>query len=121
MAAVLAASLWRVDSVRETLAAGTPAAFWLGVEWLAADPRLLFPFAMGCAGAAVWRWSWAGGAAGGAAFLLLRTAAGAPLGILQTEALGTALCLAAALAARRAGPAAAAGAGSLAALIALLL
>jgi len=121
MAAFLAAALWRGDNAREKLLAVAAAAFWLGVEWLAADPRLLFPFAMGCAGAAVWRWSWAGGAAGGTAFLLLRMAAGAPPGILQTEALGTALCLAAAGVARRAGPAAAASAASLAGLAGLLL
>jgi hypothetical protein len=102
-------------------AAALPAAAWLALEVLAGDARLLFPFSMACAGAAAWRWRWRGAVAAGAAFLLMRWAAGADAAVLRTELAGTSLCLAAALAARRAGAGAAAAAASLAGLAALLL
>lgn len=106
---------------RSAAAAALPAGLWLALELLTGDARLLFPFAMACAAAGVWRWGWPGAACAGAVFLLMRAVAGASLAVLQTELLGTALCLAAALAARRAGPAVAAAAGSLAGVAALLL
>lgn len=106
---------------RSGAAAALPAGLWLALELLTGDARLLFPYAMACAGAAGWRWGWPGAAVSGSLFLLLRAAAGASLAVLQTELLGTTLCLAAALAARRAGPAAAAAAASLAGVAALLL
>ncbi len=121
MAAVLAASLWRGTKPASAGGAAFAAAFWLAMEWLTGDPRLLFPFAMGCAGAAAWRWRWRGAAVGGSLFLLLRATAGAPAAVLQTELLGAGLALLAALAARRAGAAASVAAGSLAGLAALLL
>jgi hypothetical protein len=95
--------------------------FWLSLAQLAGDSRLNFPCLMSCAALAAWRWGWKGAVAGGMAFLGLRAAAGAPAPVLSTEALGTALSLAAALAARRSGPAGSAAAGSLTALAALLL
>jgi len=88
---------------------------------LAGDARLMFPCLMACAALAAWRWGWKGALAGGMAFLLMRAAAGAPATVLSTEAVGTALSLAAARAARGSGPAGCAAAGSLAALAALLL
>lgn len=121
MAALFGAALWRGGVRANTGAAVTAAAFWLGLEWLAADSRLLFPFAMGCAGAAAWRWGWKGAAAGGALFLMLRILAGASAAVLMTETLGTALSLLAALAARQARAAASVVAGSLTGLAALLL
>lgn len=120
MAAVLSAALWRAGGRASAGAAVTAAAFWLGLEWLAADPRLLFPFSMGCAGAAAWRWGSRGAAAGGALFLVFRILAGASPAVLMTETLGTAVSLLTALAARRAGAGASVVAGSLAGLIALL-
>lgn len=121
MAALLGAALWRCGGGANAGAAVAAAAFWLGLEWLAADSRLLFPFAMGCAGAAAWRWGWKGAAAGGALFLAFRVLAGASAAVLMTEILGAALSLLAALAARRAGAGASVVAGSLAGLAALLL
>lgn len=106
---------------RKEAAAALPAGLWLALEWLTGDARLLFPFSMACAGAAAWRWGWPGAASAGAVFLLMRAVAGASPAVLQTELLGVALCLAAALAVRRAGPAVAAAAGSLAGVAALLL
>lgn len=121
LAAVLAASLWRRASRPSAAAAVLAAAFWLAFEWSSRDPRLLFPFAMGCAGAAAWRWSWTGAAAAALLFLAARAMAGASTPVLQTETLGTVLCLAAAMAVRRAGPAASSAAGSTVGLAALLL
>lgn len=121
LSAVLAASLWRRAGLPSAAAAVVAAAFWLALEWSTGDARLLFPFAMGCAGAAAWRWSWTGAAAAALLFLAARSLAGAPSSVLQTEILGTILCLSAALAVRRAGPAASAAAGSMAGLAALLL
>lgn len=121
MAALLGAAL-RHGGARAGAGTAVPAAaFWLGLEWLTADPRLLFPFAMGCAGVAAWRWGCKGAAAGGALFLILRAAAGASTAVLLTETLGTSLSLLAALAARRTSPEASLAAASLAALSALLL
>ena len=121
MAALLGAALWRGRGRASAVSAAWAATFWLGLEWLSADSRLLFPFAMGCAGAAAWRWGWKGAAAGGALFLMLRILAGASAAVLMTETLGTALSLLAALAARRTGAAASVAAGSLTGLAALLL
>lgn len=120
LAAVLAASLWRRAGL-PSAAAAVVAAFWLALEWSTGDARLLFPFAMGCAGAAAWRWRWAGAAAAAVLFLAARALAAASSSVLQTETLGTIFCLSAALAVRRAGPAASAAAGSMAGLAALLL
>ena len=121
LAAVLAGALWRRAGLPSAAAAVVAAAFWLALEWSTGDPRLLFPFAMGCAGAAAWRWSWTGAAAAAVLFLAARALTGASTPVLQTEILGTIFCLLAAMAVRRAGPAASAAAGSMAGLAALLL
>ncbi|MGC8758774.1 MAG: hypothetical protein ACP5UT_05000 [Bryobacteraceae bacterium] len=121
MAAILLAALRRATPVADALWTAAVAGVWVALGRLTGDPRLLFPFAMACGGAAVWRYGPKGALAAGAIFLLMRAAAGTPLSILITEALGAALSLAAAGAMHRAGPAAAALAGSLTALAALLL
>jgi len=121
MAAVLLAALWRTVPTTGALWAAAVPGVWGALELLTGDPRLLFPFAMACGGAAVWRFGPKGALPAGAIFLLMRAAAGAPLPILITETLGAALSLAAAGALRRSGPAPAALAGSLTALVALLL
>ncbi len=120
MALLLAAALRRAP--RAVMAPPLAlAGFWLLLEWMTGDSRLLFPFAMTCAAAAAWRFGIAGATAGAALFLLQRAVAGAAAGVLMTEAAGSCLALGAALAARRGGPSASAAAGSLAGLAALLL
>jgi hypothetical protein len=121
MAAVGLVALWRAAPASGAIGAAAAGGVWIALELLTGDGRLLFPFAMSCGGAAVWRSGAEGALAAGAIFLLMRAAAGAPLPILMTEALGAGLSLAAAGALRRAGPAPAALAGSLTALAALLL
>lgn len=111
----------RFRSGRPYAGAAAVVVFWLALAWLTGDTRLIFPGVMACAAVAAWRWTWRGALAGGAAFLLSRAVAGAPPAVLFIEAAGTAMALAAALAARRSGPAGCSAAASLAALAALLL
>jgi len=121
MALFWAAGAARPGSRSAAKAFAALAAAWFALEWLTGDPRLLFPFAMACAGACARAWGWPGALAGGAGFLLFRFVAGASAAVLATEAVGTAMALGAGLLARRAGPWAEASAVSAAALLALLL
>ena len=121
MALFLAAGAARPGSRPAAKAFASLAAAWLALEWLSGDPRLLFPFAMACAGACAHALGWPGALAGGTGFLLFRFVAGASAAVLATEAVGTAMALGAGLLARRAGPWAGASAVSVTALAALLL
>jgi|GEM_PF-2853361 len=121
MALFLATGAARSGSRHTAKAFAALAAVWLALEWLTGDARLLFPFAMACAGACARAWAWPGAVAGGAGFLLFRFVSGASAGVLATEAVGTAMALGSGRLARRAGSWAEAAAISAAALLALLL